>query len=625
MSSDPIPPNPPEETLQQQGIVILEEPPSDFAVDKALSNELMGLSLDARNAFEEEMHGVRCGSIFTKESPQILEQSLREFDHLLNVRKESAEALQGREVCVHGLLLRNVIRTYCYGNNNCNNDNNCKKDSSDNSSPPQKDCYLNDPEVRLRFLRRECFAVEPAVNTFVNFFEFLQDLFGSFVAERPIEISDFSMEEELFLRNSRTQYLPFRDQSGRRVMVSVGCNNFDVPIAIRFKILMFMHWIVSKDVETQCKGIVMVTWPFDESERGNCTWEKSIRPCICKDMVAYHHRYYNSMPVRIVSLQHYYKDTPFFKALAALYVFHGLRFKRQERRMKFIYRAHFGEETELRYQITNYGIPETLLPMTSTGKVKTDKQSSWVNMLLSKANQERNNCPGTTVKDEIVECPQSADVVFRKGRLRYICNPGNMYYRELIMATNEQHAGAGRKEKGKITWTIVDKIESKGGRFLEWSIDREMWFVLKDRKIIREKIASAFKQYNRDHASCNRKSNKQMDTTKQTKRHPNESSHKLAAAEVDLTKGSSIQLDPPFSTSATNPILPEVRNDTTMASTAAPRQSHHARSEGENSSKPYLFLQPEHRTYDGSSKRRIPIFCATLTNVSESTPTTRTI
>jgi hypothetical protein len=111
-----------------------------------------------------------------------------------------------------------------------------------------EDCYLNDPNIRLRFLRSEFFDSQKAVERFVLYLEFIQELFGNFVAERPISVNDFndtnttnnnsndnlkkstkikkeksqkrkdieqeSSTEMKALLNSRLQYLPFRDRSG---------------------------------------------------------------------------------------------------------------------------------------------------------------------------------------------------------------------------------------------------------------------------------------------------------------------------------------------------------------------------------------------------------------------------
>eukprot|EP00536_Pseudo-nitzschia_multiseries_P013344 jgi/Psemu1/309872/fgenesh1_kg.563_\ len=248
----------------------------------------------------------------------------------------------------------------------------------------------------------------------------MSEIFGSFIAERPVRLSDFKTHEEVTaLRNSRSQYLPFRDRSGRRVLIGVGTVNFHLPETLLFKILMFLHWKASEDIETQRKGVVVVTFPFDEGN--DFTWEGYIRPKMKSRLRAYHKRQNKSLPVRVASLQQYYRDTPFFRALQALYVF-GL-----DSHHKSIYKAHFGGETELRYKLASYGIPTDLLQLSSTGTVKYHNHLAYLNLLQTKLDQQESRRPQM---EEIVDCPRSYDVIFRKGPT-FRNNPGNMYYREL--------------------------------------------------------------------------------------------------------------------------------------------------------------------------------------------------
>ena len=177
-----------------------------------------------------------------------------------------------------------------------------------------------------------------------------------------------------------------------------------------------------------------------------------------------------------------------------------------------------GEPTELRYALSGYGIPEQLLPLSNTGTVKTANHSRLINGLRFKADREQHrkltssnnnhenrsgqllgggDNPDTTIgEDEIVDCPGSRDVIFRKGPT-YKNNPGNMSFRELIEQTHAQHTKGSRKEKCSITWSIVLEIEARNGRFLDWCKTREMWIVTKDREKIRKQVAACYKQYNR--------------------------------------------------------------------------------------------------------------------------------
>ena len=296
----------------------IPDPPSNFTVGDSRSEELLKLSFKERQALEEEIHGVRC--LAAEECPRLLEESLLDFDDKINKLKEESEDKNVRK------FLRNVVRTKS------------SPTAGATTTTGKANCYLNRNDIRLRFLRAEFFDVDKAVQRFVCFLEYCSEIFGDYICDREMRLSDFNTrEEETALRSSRTQYLPHRDRSGRRVLIGVGNLNFQVPLMTRLKILMFQHWCSSEDLETQTKGIVIVAWPFDEKEGSDCTWEKVIRPSIGKDNASYQRRNNAAMPVRVASYHMYYKDTPIFHALSALYVFHALNPAQRAR-----YKAHFG-------------------------------------------------------------------------------------------------------------------------------------------------------------------------------------------------------------------------------------------------------------------------------------------
>jgi len=158
----------------------------------------------------------------------------------------------------------------------------------------------------------------------------------------------------------------------------------------------------------------------------------------------------------------------------------------------FLFTQKKGEPTELLYILSGYGVPVDLLPVTHSGTVKTANHLRCIKALRA---QEK-NIDNDDKKEVIVECPRSYDVVIRKGPT-YKNSRGNLYYRELIESSNDQHSKANSQEKYEITWRIVKAIDERNGRFLEWSTSRKLWIVVTDRDIIRKKIAACYKQYNR--------------------------------------------------------------------------------------------------------------------------------
>jgi hypothetical protein len=229
---------------------------------------------------------------------------------------------------------------------------------------------VNDPNVRLRFLRCENFNAKEAAKRFVNFLNLAGEVFGDFVADRPIRLSDFleapgggmlrryQQHEKKALSNSKVQFLPFRDRSGRRVKVGVGDCNSKLALFLRIKINLLLDWIASEDVETQQKGVVIIVWPSDVPTAGNNNnnvsgassgvssgsesdderhWEGRQ---YSQNAVAFHKRYYHAQPLRVAAMHWCSQDRPYMRILNSLYYF-SLDSKSQKR-----YKVHFGKIDE---------------------------------------------------------------------------------------------------------------------------------------------------------------------------------------------------------------------------------------------------------------------------------------
>ena len=358
---------------QQQRTQKLQDPPSHFSIDNSLSNELLKLSFQDRVAVEEEIHGVRC--LAPDETLDLLERSLLEFDgHLMALKRRyiiggdsygdgqartntstNTETINddGNEIYNaeynhknhnteynHKQLLRNIRSTSTPDNNN-NHVGLFQQQEYQQQQQQQNYCYLNDPFVRLRFLRCECFNAFKAVQRMIHFLELTSELFGDYVADRPIRLSDFNTrQEEVALRNSRNQYLPFRDRSGRRVFVGVGSCDLDLDPDLRYKIITFLHWVTAAedDIETQQKGVVIVAWPSNEDgENSKRSWEQSIRPKFNQRLRYLQRKEEKAKPLRVTSQQVYLKDTPFFRAMSTLYYI-GMNSDH-----RLIFKAHYGE------------------------------------------------------------------------------------------------------------------------------------------------------------------------------------------------------------------------------------------------------------------------------------------
>ena len=131
--------------------------------ESILQEEMLKLSLEDRNKFQEEIHGVK--SIAKEESPEFLREALRRLDLELksdNIPFDQRKAyLKSQELSIR----RN------------------------------KPTYVNSEEFHLRFLRIALFDIQNAASEMTRYLNAVSRLFGEYALQRPIRISDFSKEE----------------------------------------------------------------------------------------------------------------------------------------------------------------------------------------------------------------------------------------------------------------------------------------------------------------------------------------------------------------------------------------------------------------------------------------------
>ena len=161
-------------------------------VDDILSKGLLQLSLQDRNAINEEIHGVQ--TLSPEETPDMLTKALRDLQFEI--------------------------------------DNNQNKAAYDRSQQ-FPNTYVNSIDFRLRFLRCDLFDEKKAAKKLLKFLDLISEIFGDFVLRRSIQMSDFSRDEMQFFRVGHFQLLPYRDRSGRRIFTLVGGIGLHVPLVTR--------------------------------------------------------------------------------------------------------------------------------------------------------------------------------------------------------------------------------------------------------------------------------------------------------------------------------------------------------------------------------------------------------
>jgi len=391
-------------------------------VEELLSRELFELSLENRNVFQDEIHGVCC--IAPEETPELLQISLRELANEL----ENSIPLDQKRAYLQTKKL--------------------------------KESYVNKDAFRLRFLRCELFNVPKAAVRMALFLDLLLDIFGSFALHRPIKLSDFNKRELSEFRKGRLQLLPHRDRggagSGRRIICFFPDKEWELisPIT-RHKIVVYQTFVAGYDIDTQRKGIVFLVW-FDSK------LEPSWKPAFNTKI--------NQMPsVRISALHICTPDTPFYRARRSLLIM-----KAGNHRSRL--RVHIGESMELRYILQGFGFPSNKIPITYSGSIKTVDLKKWMRLRRLQEDEHLNRNIASNTKNnhitssnngngsnmEMIDSPYLSDMIFRKGKST-MAHPGNATLRRLIKSKIESGAFENSKLKTrKFINEIIEEMKQRG-------------------------------------------------------------------------------------------------------------------------------------------------------------------
>mmetsp|Transcript_13515 Transcript_13515/g.31774 ORF Transcript_13515/g.31774 Transcript_13515/m.31774 type:complete len:712 (-) Transcript_13515:1015-3150(-) len=446
-------------------------------VDELLTKEMFNLSVRDRNDIQEEIHGVRCLAV--KETPDLVKRSLEELTKEIdeNIPASQKRAyLRSLEIGRDGRDDSENVSTSAMtpevspgsgreqqqaeppSNSEGGPIPNPKPSSSSSSttttkppsspsttersssapSSPQSPAstppaalasYIHGDDFRLRFLRCDFFDVPKAALRMVTYLDMLVELFGEEALKRPISISDFTKEELRHMRKGMIQILPYRDRSGRRIMICFPEEEeSQIPPYVKAKIAMYQLWAIgSHDTVTQEKGIVVLVW-FDASFAKLCTTWK----------IKY--KFYTLNCDRIAALHCCSPDTPHYRFRRSIMTMRA----GHENLSKLIF--HLGESMEIHYKLQGYGIPFEHVPISWTGKVKVQYLKQWMRIRQAIERQHGKSAGGSNdgsscdesmesaADRNIIECPQLRDVVFRQGTSG-VSHPGNVTFRSLIEST----------------------------------------------------------------------------------------------------------------------------------------------------------------------------------------------
>eukprot|EP00536_Pseudo-nitzschia_multiseries_P007349 jgi/Psemu1/324719/estExt_fgenesh1_pg.C_1730003 len=460
-------------------------------VEVSFSEALLKLSFNDRNAINDEIHGVSCMAPdeSTPAARQFLRQVLNAMDVELNKIQDKPAFHKAQEM----------------------------------SQP-----YVNTEDFRLRFLRCELFDPKKAAQRMVQYLELVKKFYGSYALTRPIRLSDFDREDMAFLRAGDYQILPYRDRSGRRILCIVTNNQSEVPAKVRTRVLLYLWLVAAEDVESQRKGMVVISYSGPKiTEEESEQQDSNVRNRkFHASRVTTHVTVASAVPMRCTAIHFCFPNRPIYHVLSRIYI---SVMSAYSSRVRF----HLGENLELRYQLKSFGIPVELIPSTDTGNVKHVNLKQWIKLreflerqqglphrnstsagyrvagdVSSDSEDTSMDCEYGTSKSQvvsgyyqmprqyaqqqlreiqqrqrqlfssgrpdIVECPGSNDVIFRRGKsMTY--HPGNVTFQSLIEAHLQGHTAANQAGKLAIVSELINVIRAKGGRFLTWDSKHSWW------------------------------------------------------------------------------------------------------------------------------------------------------
>jgi hypothetical protein len=136
-----------------------------------------------------------------------------------------------------------------------------------------------------------------------------------------------------------------------------------------------------------------------------------------------------------------------------------------------------------------------VLPYTDSNNIKTKNHQIWMKgrKEIEEIEENKRNKNDTSPL-HLIECPSLADVVFRAGTTN-VSHPGNAAFRDLLDACQDDYFQAPSVlEKQNIVSTIIQYVEGRQGRFLEWN-KCGCWVIMEEEESIRKKIYNSLSHY----------------------------------------------------------------------------------------------------------------------------------
>jgi len=339
--------------------------------------------------------------------------------------------------------------------------------------------YVQDPMLRLMFLRADSFHVGKTATKLVKHFEMKLKLFGSEKLAKTITWDDLNDDDKAAYLSGASQISSNGDVCGRKIYYNmIPLRRYRHPDnQLRAVWYMFMKGI-QPDVDSQRKGLVMVSYSLG-------TLPANFYASI---MFQVQQRLDSILPIRFTAIHFCFDDQtwigPLFSSVMST-ISSSLRLR---------IRTHVGSNIECRYALASFGIPDKEFPLDINGQLNVTRffhlhQKSIADELRDEQiRKERNH--------GLVEIVTRHDVLLGRG-FPYQHFEGNLRLLSIVENAKSQYDTAKiRSSKTHISAEIVQLIKSAGGRFLKRDEVEGLWVEVDD-EVSREKVSMTFRNLSR--------------------------------------------------------------------------------------------------------------------------------
>ena len=334
------------------------------------------------------------------------------------------------------------------------------------------------------FLRADKFNAQKAAERLIEWFDWKLQLFGKEKLCQTIRLSDLDKDDVQTIQYGLLQILPSRDSRGRIVFMNAPTYFKDTfrTSESGIKTLYYMVMSAMEDVNSQRSGSVLLFYGLGP--------EKSYNPRK-RELFLKAAKLISALPWRLDAV-HFCVPSPVKGADSSSFIigpFVALVQNAIGKHFRARFRVHCGSHTECQYALMTFGLPSTLLPITSEGQeLKRTNHVKWFKrrkakekqLAITLKRQSKNAMDMAMHQGEFdeslyfngVDLPSQLDVLLGRGK-PLTEHAGNRRLDELVRAYyNEYNATTGKGNHAALSYKLVQIIQNEGGRFLKKSDEK---------------------------------------------------------------------------------------------------------------------------------------------------------